>query len=239
MINNENRSLSSNFSKSLLYATKDLSIDLTEFALDNVFENEAVKEIPIIKSIIAVANIGLAIKERHFAKKTLGFLKEFWNTDIDQDKLDKFISRLHNDCNYKNRVVDQILIVLDRYIEEEKAPIMGRLLAAHITGKINEEEFFEYIIIIDHLYLKDLKVLKIVYQKTKEIEPISNNGYIDFEKEEGLIFNSSIQRLRTQGILARRNVAIYSGGSIDSAEVESRLTEFGIKFYEFGLLEEA
>jgi hypothetical protein len=239
MINNENRALSSNFSKTLLYATKDLSIDLTEFALDNVFENEAVKEIPIIKSIIAVANIGLAIKERHFAIKTLGFLKEFWNADIDQGKLDKFVSRLHNDCNYKNRVVDQILIVLDRYIEEEKASIMGRLLAAHITGKINEEEFFEYIIIIDHLYLKDLKVLKIVYQKTKEIEPISNNGYIDFEKEEGLIFNSSIQRLRTQGILARRNVAIYSGGSIDSAEVESRLTEFGIKFYEFGLLEEA
>lgn len=234
----ENRNLSSNLVKSLISKSSDASIDFTELALDNVLENETVKEIPVIKSIIAVANIGLAIKERHFAKKTLGLLKQFWNANLDQKKLDSFVARIHSDNKYKNKVIDQIIIILDRYIEEEKASIMGKLFAAHINGDINEDQFFEYLIILDQLYLNDLNVLKHVYQKTKEIGPTLNNKFIDFEKEEGIKLNSSIQRLRTQGLLDRRNVAKLGGGLKDYADVESRLTVFGESLCEYGLLEE-
>ncbi|KOP67212.1 hypothetical protein AMS62_19630 [Bacillus sp. FJAT-18019] len=230
--------LRDSFTKSLFNESKDLNIDLSEVVIDNVLENDIVKEIPIVKSIVAATNMGLRIKERHFAKKSLVLLKQFWSSSIDEDKLNKFKSRLNIDSKYTAKVMEQLLIILDRYIEEEKAVIMGKLLASHVNDKLNEEEFFEYIIILDQLYVTDFKVLRMYYDKTKEIESTNKNKFINFEKDKGIKINSSVQRLRTHGFLDRNNAAMLSGGLDDSVDVESTIHSFGIKFCEYGLFEE-
>ena len=42
----------------------DLLIDLSEVGLDNIVDNELVKEVPVIKTVVSVYKLGHTLRER-------------------------------------------------------------------------------------------------------------------------------------------------------------------------------
>ena len=64
----------------LTSTSKDIVIDYAEIGIDSIFADEIIKEIPILKTIAAVCNVGIAISERYFAKKVAVFIKQFHET---------------------------------------------------------------------------------------------------------------------------------------------------------------
>lgn len=55
---------------------QDITIDLVEKVLDNELTNEVLKEVPILKSLIAVKNIYTSYTDKIFIKKTMNVLLE-------------------------------------------------------------------------------------------------------------------------------------------------------------------
>ena len=71
MLNNSNiNTLDTSMIKSVFDSIynngKDVLIDYTEICIDDVLNNDVLKQIPIVKTVLAVENVGLQLKEKHF-----------------------------------------------------------------------------------------------------------------------------------------------------------------------------
>lgn len=54
--------------------SKDVAIDLSQFGLVELLGEAALKEIPIIKGVVAYFKVPLAIRDQLFLRKMAGFL---------------------------------------------------------------------------------------------------------------------------------------------------------------------
>lgn len=130
-------------SSELIEPSIDLAIDYSELALDTIFDEGVLEEIPIIKTIVSTYKIGNSIKERHFAKKIALFLQEFYSNEIDENRLTKFRENFAQDEKYRNKVMEQISIYNDRFIDNQKSKILANLFASYIEDKMDWNYYLE------------------------------------------------------------------------------------------------
>ncbi len=71
-----------------------MAIDYSEVAIDQILENEILSELPIVKTIYNTFKVGIALKERHFAKKILSFFREFHSGNISGERHSEFVLKL-------------------------------------------------------------------------------------------------------------------------------------------------
>lgn len=174
--------------ETLLSPSIDLAVDYAELALDSFLDNEAIKEIPIVKSIVGLVQGGLKVREIFFAKKILTFLREFHNGKLETYKLDEFQSRFKDDKKYREFVVEQIMILNERFLEIEKSKILANLFAAHINGKFDWEGFCDLSVCLDNLHLKGIKLLHELENKEQPFYEGFNTG----SEEEALLNGAGI-----------------------------------------------
>ncbi|WP_180904020.1 hypothetical protein, partial [Flavobacterium chungangense] len=90
-------SMSQQFTQELLNPNIDLATDYSEIYIDDLIQNETLKEIPIIKTVVGVIKTGISINKFFFAKKLLSFIREFNSGQIDAEKKDKFQKKINDD----------------------------------------------------------------------------------------------------------------------------------------------
>lgn len=137
--NNENKIIE-HVSNEIIETTIDLATDYAELSLDELV-GDAFSEVPIIKTLLAVGKIGLNIKERHFVKKLLIFLKEFHSGNVDENKLREFREKFDTNTKYRNKVTEHIVVFNDSFLQIEKSKIFAKLLRAHINGEYDWKYF--------------------------------------------------------------------------------------------------
>ncbi|NPD47224.1 hypothetical protein [Lentimicrobium sp. S6] len=93
----DQKGISNELVSELFNPTFDLSIDYSEIYIDDLIENETLKEIPIIKSIVGIVRTGIAINQFWFAKKLLTFISSFNDGSINQKKLERFRTKVQSD----------------------------------------------------------------------------------------------------------------------------------------------
>lgn len=185
--------------------TNDVIIDYAEIGLDIIFTDEIVQLLPVLKTIASACKVGMAIRERHFAKNLFDFLKEFREGNIDPEKLESSRVKLESNIKYRNRVVDHIILMLDRYVDSEKSKIMGRLLIGYINGVCDTKQFIEMSSCLDLIFISDCEVLMDIYIKSKTMPSDGRIGkFINFEDEISEKIFSSIGRLRANGLISGR-----------------------------------
>jgi hypothetical protein len=148
------------FKRNLFNQVIDIAPDMLEGPLDNLLDNELLKEIPIVKTFINTANIALAYKEKSFLKKTLKFITTFNNGDISEDSFLEFQEMFITNPNFADNVLENILLFLDRITEEEKASFLAQLFLAYLNGNITWEEFIHLSICLEKLHPKVYGFLK-------------------------------------------------------------------------------
>ncbi|WP_396138575.1 hypothetical protein [Flavobacterium sp.] len=121
--------------------TLDIEIDYTELVIDNITENDLLKEIPIVKTLVAFYNISSSFIARHNVKKILVFLKEFHTRNIDEFKLANFKAKFVRDSIYKEQVLETVLVLNEKFIEVVQSKILANLFKAHIEEHISWVEF--------------------------------------------------------------------------------------------------
>ena len=180
---------------------KDISIDLVEKVLDNEITSEALKEVPLLKSIIAVKNIYSSYTDRIFIKKAMKVILELGETTLEERI--QLTSEL-DDENEKG--AEKILLAIDRLETFEKCKIYGRLCKLKANGKLIKYDFLRLTKLIQDAYLDDLILvtdfikgerkeinegdyysilsLGLIYQEPSEQMPIVKNHQYDEDDPE-------------------------------------------------------
>jgi hypothetical protein len=179
--------LKESFAREILNPSIDPAVDYAEIALDALTTNEVIKEIPVIKSILAVFKTGVAIREWHFVRKLLTFLKEYHANPTEEGKTEEFRQKMNSDSVFCGKVANHLLVILDRYITEEKAKILAHLFKAHVNGQIGWEEFMSLSITLDSLHHSSYDFL---HRITLSQTPFSYQGMED--PGEPLLFAAGI-----------------------------------------------
>ncbi len=163
---------------------KDISVDLLESILDSEITDEALKEVPIVKSLLAVKKIYSSISDRIFLKKALLVLLELKElTDEERKHLleelgDKFSTG-----------AEKILLAIDKLDSYLKCEIFGRLSFLRAKNVVDSEDYLRLSKIIKDAYLPDLKLINYLKEgrndvSLEEFHPLISLGLIFEEKSE-------------------------------------------------------
>jgi hypothetical protein len=138
----------------------DLAQDYAELGMDAFIDNDAIKEIPIVKTVVGLIKGGIAVREIFLAKKLLTFMKEFHSGKLKDEKKEAFLQKFNNDKKYRESVVEQIMVLNDRFISVEKSKVLSNLFQAHLNDKFDWEGFCELSECLDKLHTSGFKVLE-------------------------------------------------------------------------------
>jgi len=147
-----------NIVKEGIKTNSDLAVDIFEITIDTFMEG-IVKELPIIKSLVAFYKGSLGIRESHFIKKILIFFKQLHSGTVSDSDLILFSKKFDEDSVYRKKVTNHIMILNDRFIEDQKSIYFANLLAAHIRSHISYDEFIEMSLILENSQLKVFNML--------------------------------------------------------------------------------
>lgn len=178
--------------------------DYGEVTIDSIIDNDFLKNIPIIKGVIALIEIKESINQKHTAKKIMRFLEALNN--IADEERENFLNDLAKDRKEETSVFENLLIILDRLDKDEKAFIIGNLFKLHILKIISREKFFRLASIVERAYLADLLALHSVYNhRLPKAKP--DIHFIQSQKEETKI------ALVNLGLLKEKEVSMVSKSS--------------------------
>lgn len=200
--NIENNDIVETTAKTIIDYNIDTIIDFSEVGFDSFFDDSLFKELPLVKTIYGVAKTGFAIKEKYMLKKVLLFINQLNNNSISNKNYIKYKESLNKNEKIVLKELEYVLIIIDRYIELNKNVILANLYFNYIDKKIDWIQFQELSIIVDNIFLSDLKELKRIYDKK----------FITMNQIENQI---SFRRLKTQNLVEDiQNVSRSSDGRI-------------------------
>lgn len=155
--------LTEDFSKSLFCNITDIAEDYTEIGIDIFIENDLIKEIPIIKTLVNIFKIGKNIRDKNLLKQTLIFMQEFNKDNIEEEKLKKYKNEIENDRKKCEEELERVLWLLNSFIDKEKSIMLSRFFKEYVRQTITWDEFCEYSEIINRLFVQDIKILREIY----------------------------------------------------------------------------
>ena len=134
---------------------QDVLVDISETTLDSLLKDGALKDFPIIGVFFGLAKTTLTIQDKLFTKKLIVFLLQLKKTSNESRK--KQIEKIENDPEYKTKVGEKLLYIIDKCEDHEKAKYIGKLFQCYIEEKIEYEDFLRASRSIELIYLGDLK----------------------------------------------------------------------------------
>ena len=136
---------------------KDLAANLGEFEIDAFLDDGLLKEIPVIKSLIAFWKAGMSIKDRLFLRKVASFIigcPGFTEAQVEQFVIDHW-----HDKKRAAQLGAVIVVILDKLDDLEKPVMLAKVFAAFVRKHISYDAFRRLAAGIDNSSIGDLKAL--------------------------------------------------------------------------------
>ncbi len=153
------KTLSIAFGESIKDNTVGLVSDYAEIALDSVIEDGLLKDFPIISTVVALFKVGSSVIDRHNLKKLYIFLNETNKGIVTEEKREKYKEKFKSDDKFRNKEIEYLLVLINRYISYDKPQMLAKLYLAYLGEVIIWDEFAMYSEIIDRLLDWDYKFL--------------------------------------------------------------------------------
>ncbi len=158
----KSRSMTTDLRTSLTHSigTPELADELAtigDVALDGLITSGALDGVPILGSLIGVYKAQKDIRQSLYLQKVIRFLRGLAGTTA-ADRA-AFTSRLNN-SNKMEEFGETILLILDKIDDTTKPGIIGKIMAAHINGKINYSTAMRLASIVNRCYAADLEYLR-------------------------------------------------------------------------------
>lgn len=165
--------------------------DFAEIGMDYILESEVAKDIPIVRSILALCKIGYNLKERNLLKQTFAFINGFNKGSISEEKLISYKRELIANPDKQEKELGRVLIVLDRYVDDIKSAVLGYFYNVYINGDITWEEFCDLEEANSRMFVSDYIILEKAYNENG-LKMIDQDYY-------------KVQRLIAIGLLQNKN----------------------------------
>lgn len=216
-------------SQEIIKTSLDLSTDYGELALDNLVDQELLKEIPLIKTLVSGVNITLLVREKFLIKKLLNFLSTFHQGIIEEKMLNKFKERLENDQNYRDKVTEILTVMIDRHVVISQSKVIANLIRAHVNGYIDWDRFCVLSITLEKLHpsyyqtlyemsLKSDKELSHSYKGTAAGRASEDNFSFNYDQEAILLSSGLISPHGTHYIVSPLGKDLFKYGILELYE---------------------
>lgn len=209
------------FTQSFNNSVEDILIDMAEVSLDAIMDEGILKEVPIISTVVSAYKIGKSLKERSYIRKLAIFIQEI-NKDIaDDKKRQEYVSQILTDKEKSQRDIEVVLLLLDRFVYENKAKHLEKMYMAYVKKRITWLEFCQYSEILDRMLPGDDGYL-------------DQNVFADYERDE--LSECALQRLQSLGIIMPNNVGSTFDVEGNALSIKHDgtyvFTEFGKLYYQ-------
>ena len=166
---------------------EDGLMDVAEYSIDEVFNNEIIKQIPIVKTVIGVIQTGINIHDRLFLKKIVAFLVGI--NHISEKQRKKVIDKINSSKKYRMKVGEKLLYIIDKCDDYINAENIAKLFSAMVKGDISYEQYLEASRIISRISMNELKLFMKSYDSSSlsyEAINLLHTGlvFVDTEKPE-------------------------------------------------------
>ena len=148
----------------------DVAVGLGEVGLDRLLEEGALRDIPILGSAVGLAQAHAGIKTIFLAKKITLFLIEF--AGVPEEERIQFAERIEGDCNFRGKAGEQVLLILDRLDDVEKASLVAKAFTAYLRNEITYPDLKGMVLAIDRCLIDDLIVLREEEARTSYVPEI-------------------------------------------------------------------
>lgn len=193
-----NNGLIKSFEDSLLGNFIDPTTDLVEVAVDSLFEDGIIKDIPIVKYIYSVGKTIVCIRDKYLCKRLIAFIQEFNQNNISKEQLQKHINELC-DNNRLQFEYEKVILYIDLCTEEVQSKYIARFYIAYLNREINWETFTELAEANRRMFINDYSVLRY----------IASQKYVDSVNEDE---ESAVSRLASLGLLSDTRLNTITGG---------------------------
>ncbi len=136
-------------------AIRDLGFDLAEIAIDQVMDGGILREVPIFGAIAAAVKGVQNVRDRLLVKKVYSFLLPLAN--LPQTERDAFARKHLDDPKKAKKLGEALVLILDTFDDFEKPPMLAKMYAALVRGKIRLDTFRRLAAAIDIGFADDLK----------------------------------------------------------------------------------
>jgi len=193
----------------------DMAAEAAEFALDGFLEEGVFRDLPIVGWMIKTYNALGAIRDRIFIKKVASFLA---GTDaVSVSERDEFREMIQQDKSFAKKVGENLVLLLDRHEDFDKAFILGKVFARYMKGLIQYDQFLRIAKSIEIAYVGDLISLPDYYDKIKSYNPELHRPF------SSILDDETSQSLYSSGLVRSEGYSeeIYFSNSIGEEIVKS------------------
>jgi hypothetical protein len=152
-----------------------LARDLDEVALDTLLEPGILRDIPILGALAKGANVVLSVRDWLFLRKLSRVLLCLdsvpWETRND------FCDRLKSNQEFRQRLMDGVILLIDRLDDMDKADLFGKIFSAYVGSRITYEDFRILGYALDRVHLTDLHTLKEFYSGPTPTQAFQRENY--------------------------------------------------------------
>ncbi len=154
----EHPTLGAALSKSIGSDSLELLVSSADVISDKLVDSGALDSIPIFGLLSGGYKATKEIRKYLFTRSLEQFLRQLNATT--KEEREAFVRKLENDGELE-RFGETFLLILDRVDSASKPKIYGRILAAHISGKIPSfTKVKRLVAIVNRIYVEDLDYLR-------------------------------------------------------------------------------
>src|SRR5882757_4297819 len=88
-----------------------VAIDFSEITIDSLLKDDLLKEIPIVKTLVSFAKLGVNIRDRLFLKKIISFMIELKDKSPSERSI--MINKIDDSKEYRVKVGEKLLYIID------------------------------------------------------------------------------------------------------------------------------
>lgn len=143
---------------------KDSLIDVAEYSIDEIINNEIIKQIPIVKTVIGTIQTGVNIRDRLFLKKIVAFLVGI--NHVSEKRRKKVVAKIDSSKRYRMKVGEKLLYIIDKCDDYTNAENVAKLFSAMVNGDISYEQYLEASRIISRISINELKLFMKSYDSS-------------------------------------------------------------------------
>ena len=136
--------------------------NIAEVGIDSIMSDGLLKDIPIVNLLLNASRTFKAIHERNLLKNTALFLDTVNSQKIDDKKVQAYKKKLLNEKTAE-RELGRVIVLLDQYVDNIKAQMLGRLFCQYIDRDYSWDKFCELSDILNRLFLDDMPFLYSIF----------------------------------------------------------------------------
>jgi hypothetical protein len=137
---------------------QDLTVDYAQAGLDAELSEGVLKEIPVVRSILALGKIGLSFRDRLLINKILSFLLSL--NELPADERDKMVAKLESDAAYGRRVGIHVVELLERIDSHRKPAMVAFAFAAYAKQGIDAKMLHRLLNAIERLPTTEIDAVR-------------------------------------------------------------------------------